>query len=156
MTENEQLVQATIRSGEATLCAATDSALVYQFTGAGIADLLHVAELELKGNHGQLDWGDKLVGRAAALLFTLLHPRSVFAKTMSTGAQHILQAAAIPFTCDKVAVEIRNRTDTGPCPMEAATAGITDPLLALKVLRDVQQNLSTAGTADAPERRRYE
>ncbi len=148
VTENEQLIQAAIRSGKATLCAAENGDFVYQFTGTGIADLLQVAELKLAANHGAMDWGDKLVGRAAALLFTLLHPKSVFARTMSAGAQDILQAAAIPFIFDEVVVEIRNRTNTGPCPMEAATACLTDPLIALQVLHNMHQKLSETGAAN--------
>lgn len=150
MTENEQLVRAAIRSGEATLCSAANGNFVCQFTGTGIADLLHVVELELVEVHGHLDWGDKLVGRAAALLFTLIHPRSVFARTMSAGAQDVLRAASIPFVCDELAAEIRNRTDTGPCPMEAATTGITDPMIALQVLQRVHRELLRAGAVEAP------
>ncbi len=137
MTESEQLVQTTIRSGDATLCAADGEKLIYRLTGRGISALLTAVEEERVVSHGPLDWGDKLVGRAAALLFALVHPRSVFALTMSAGAQDVLRTAGIPFACDALIVDVLNRTGTGPCPMEAAVSGIDDPLAALEKLKQV-------------------
>jgi len=137
MTESEQLVRTTIRSGDATLCAAGDGALVCRLTGRGIRALLLAVEKERAVSHGALDWGDKLVGRAAALLFTLVRPRSVFGLTMSAGAQDVLRMAGIPFTCDAVILDVLNRTGTGPCPMEAAVSGINEPLVALETLKQV-------------------
>jgi hypothetical protein len=142
MTESEQLVQTTIRSGDATLCAAGGGALVCRLTGRGISALLLAVEKERVVSHGPLDWGDRLVGRAAALLFTLVRPRSVFAVTMSTGAQDVLRTAGIPFASDSVIPDVLNRTGTGPCPMEAAVSDIDEPLVALRTLEQVSQALS--------------
>lgn len=152
MTESEQLVQTTIRSGDATLCAADGGELVYGLTGRGISALLTAVEEERVVSHGPLDWGDKLVGRAAALLLTLVRPRSVFALTMSTGAQDVLRTAGIPFTRDTVILDVFNRTGTGPCPMEAAVSGINEPFAALETLKQVSQALSDAGRNHAPRK----
>jgi hypothetical protein len=149
MTEGEQLVQTTIRSGDATLCAADGGALVCRLTGRGIRALVAAVEDEAVASRGPLDWGDKLVGRAAALLFTLVHARSVFALTMSTGAQDVLRAADIPFGCDAVIVDVLNRDGTGPCPMEAAVSNVDEPLTALETLKQVSQALSDAGRNNA-------
>jgi len=152
MTESEQLVQTTIRSGDATLCAADSGALVCRLTGRGIRALVAAVEVERVASHGPLDWGDKLVGRAAALLFTLVRPRSVFALTMSTGAQNVLRAAGIPFAYDAVILDVLNRAGTGPCPMEEAVSGITEPLAALETLKQASQALSDAGHDNTPRR----
>jgi hypothetical protein len=149
MTENEELVRTTIRSGDATLCAVAEGALLYQLTGRGIGALLTAVEEERAVSHGSLDWGDKLVGRAAALLFTLVRPRSVFALTMSTGAQDVLRTAGIPFACDAVIGDVLNRMGTGPCPMEAAVSDVEEPLVAFATLKKVCQALSDAGRNDA-------
>ena len=145
MTESEQLVQTTIRSGDATLCAVDGEKLIYRVTDRGISALLTAVEEERVVSHNPLDWGDKLVGRAAALLFALVHPRSVFALTMSTGAQDVLRTTGIPFTCDTVILDVLNRTGTGPCPMEAAVSGIKEPLAALETLKQVSQAISDVG-----------
>jgi ATP-dependent helicase YprA (DUF1998 family) len=152
MTEGEQLVRTTIRSGDATLCAADGGRLVYRLTGRGISALLTAVEEERAAGHGSLDWGDKLVGRASALLFTLVHARSVFALRMSTGAQDVLRAAGIPFVCDAVILDVLNRAGTGPCPMEEAVSGITEPLAAVEVLKQTSQALSDAGHNSEPRR----
>jgi tripeptide aminopeptidase len=152
MTESEQLVQTTIGSGGATLCAADGGELVYRLTGRGISALLTAVEEERVVSHGPLDWGDKLVGRAAALLFILVRPRSIFALTMSMGAQDVLRAAGIPFTCDAVILDVLNGTGTGPCPMEAAVSGIDEPLAALETLKQASQALSDAGRNHAPRK----
>ena len=152
MTESEQLVQATIRSGGATLCAADGGELVYRLTGRGISALLTAVEEECVVSHGPLDWGDKLVGRAAALLFALVHPRSVFALTMSAGAQDVLRTAGIPFACDAAILDVLNQTGTGPCPMETAVSGIDEPLAALETLKQVSQALSETGRNHAPRK----
>jgi hypothetical protein len=152
MTESEQLIQTTIRSGDATLCAADGGELVYRLTGRGISALLTAVEEECVVSHGPLDWGDKLLGRAAALMFMLVRPRSVFALTMSTGAQDVLRTAGIPFTCDTVILDVLNRAGTGPCPMEAAVSGINEPLVAMETLKQVSRTLSDAGRNHAPRK----
>jgi hypothetical protein len=113
--------------------------------------LIAVVEDERVASRGPLDWGDKLVGRAAALLFTLVHARSVFALKMSTGAQDVLRSAGIPFACDAVILDVLNRAGTGPCPMEEAVSGITEPLAALEVLKQTSQALSDAGHNSEPK-----
>lgn len=153
MTEDEQLVQTTIRSSGATLCAVVDGAFLYRLTGRGIGALVLTVEKERNAGHTPLDWGDKLVGRAAALLFTLVNPRSVFAVTMSAGATDVLRAARIPFTCDVLIPRILNREGTGICPMETAVTGVDDPLEALQTLERTVQAMSHTGRADAPEKR---
>src|SRR5450830_533771 len=152
MTENEELVRTIIRSGDATLCAVADGALLYQLTGRGVGALVLAVEKERATSHGALDWGDKLLGRAAALMFTLVRPRSVFALTMSTGAQDVLRAAGIPFTCDAIILDVLNQTGTEPCPMEAAVSGISEPLVALETLKQVSRAVSDAGRNNAPRK----
>jgi hypothetical protein len=152
MTESEQLVQTTIRSGGATLCAADGGALVCRLTGRGIRALVVAVEDDRVASYGPLDWGDRLVGRAAALLLTLVHARSVFTLTMSTGAQDVLRTAGIPFMCDAVILDVLDQTGTGPCPMEAAVCGIDEPLAALETLKRVSQALSDTGHNNAPRK----
>jgi len=151
MTESEQLVQTTIRSGDATLCGADGGTLVCQLISTGIRALVAAVEDERVASHGPLDWGDKLVGRAAALLFALVHARSVFALKMSTGGQDVLRAAGIPFAYDAVILDVLNRAGTGPCPMEEAVSGITEPLAALQTLKQASQALSDAGHDNTPK-----
>lgn len=78
---------------------------------------------------------DKVVGRATAFLYCLLQVRAVHAGVLSDSAARILEANGIAYTWSTRVPGIRNRTDTGPCPMEQATQNITDPAEALIAIR---------------------
>ena len=67
---------------------------------------------------------DRIVGKAAAFLYVLLGVRTVYAPLMSVPARETLCAHGIE---DTVVPAIRNRTDTGFCPMESAVWDISDP-----------------------------
>lgn len=84
---------------------------------------------------------DKVVGRATAFLYCLLGIRSLYARVLSVGAARVLAARRVSVFCDKLVPGIRNRTDTGPCPMEAATAAVTTPEEALTVIRETLKAL---------------
>jgi len=84
---------------------------------------------------------DKVVGRATAFLYCLLGVKTVYAQVLSDAAAEVFTKAEIPFSCDTRVPFIRNRTNTGLCPMENATKDIDDPLLALAAIRETLKNL---------------
>lgn len=77
---------------------------------------------------------DKVVGKAAALLYCLLGVRCVHGNVMSSAAVKVLRRHGIEAHWDTLTEFIRNRADTGLCPMEAATAQIDEPEAALPVI----------------------
>ncbi len=79
---------------------------------------------------------DKVVGRATAFLYCLLGVSAVHACVISDGGAAVLKEHGIAFTCDQQVPGIRNRDNTGPCPMEHATQDITDPSRALTAIRE--------------------
>ncbi len=87
---------------------------------------------------------DKVVGKAAALLFVFVGIRAVYAPVMSRAAIAVLTAHAIPFACDARAAQIMNRAATGICPMERAVAEISDPGSALKAICRTRAKLQSA------------
>lgn len=84
---------------------------------------------------------DKVVGRATAFLYCLLGVRAVHAGVLSDGAAAVLDANGIAYTCDRQVCGIRNRENTGPCPMENATKDISDPQTALAAIRATLKKL---------------
>lgn len=87
---------------------------------------------------------DKVVGRATAFLYGLLGVRAVHAQVLSKPARQVLEAQGIPCTWDRLVDGIRNRTDTGPCPMEQATGACTTPEEALTAIRATLLHLQQA------------
>ena len=112
----------------------------------GIAPLLSWLEEGLSG------WSvaDRVVGAGAAWLYTLLHPAMVYAPVMSRRATAILTQYGVPYTCDEVAESILNRTGTGLCPMEEATADAADPQQALAAIRQKVQELRAMSGRSSP------
>ena len=78
---------------------------------------------------------DKVVGRGAAFLYRLLGVRSVYGGVMSMAAMKILRSGGIEAQWGMLAEGIRNRDNTGPCPIEYSTAVTDDPEEALMIIR---------------------
>ena len=84
---------------------------------------------------------DKVVGKAAAFLYILLGIRFVFAITVSEGALGLLKENGIFVAYDSCVPRIRNREDTGFCPMESAVLNETDPRCALEKIKETRKAL---------------
>jgi len=73
------------------------------------------------------DAADKVIGKAAALLFAHGGVRSLWAARMSEAARDFLRAAGIEFGYGELVPAILNRDGTGLCPMEQRAMGIAEP-----------------------------
>lgn len=69
---------------------------------------------------------DKIVGRAAAMLFVKAGIVSVYAVTLSQGAKALLESHKIPTQYETLTQKIINRRGDGICPMEKAVEDIGD------------------------------
>ena len=78
---------------------------------------------------------DRVVGRAAAMLFAKAGVRAVHAEVMSDGAAALLATHGIDASCDVRTAAIENRQKTGLCPMESAVAGIEDINAGIAAIR---------------------
>lgn len=87
---------------------------------------------------------DKIVGKAAALLFVLAGVKAVYGEVMSRGAQAVLSAHRIDCDCGTLVPFIINRQGTGICPMEQAVAQIEDPAAAFHALWETRNALRNA------------
>ncbi len=84
---------------------------------------------------------DKIVGKAAALLFAILQPDALHARVLSEGGAAVLEKYKIPYTCDVRTAKIINRAGTDICPMERTVLAIDDPQEALAALRQTAARL---------------
>lgn len=85
---------------------------------------------------------DKVVGKAAAFLYCLLGVKALHAGVISAPALQVLEKAGITARYDTLVPAIRNRTNTGFCPMETAVWDIDDPARAPEAIRQALQKLS--------------
>lgn len=106
---------------------------LYTSCQRGVAPLLQL--LDAGQNMAGCAAADRVVGKATAFLYCLLGVRAVYAHVMSQPAREVLAQAGIPAEYGTLVPGIRNRRNDGPCPMEEATAVCTEPLQALRAIR---------------------
>ncbi|MCL2300858.1 MAG: DUF1893 domain-containing protein [Firmicutes bacterium] len=79
------------------------------------------------------DAADRVIGKAAALLFAYGGVRSIWAARMSEAARDFLRTTDILFDYDELVPAILNRDGTDICPMERRALGIDGPVEAFRV-----------------------
>lgn len=132
--------KAKLSEGDYTiaLCRGAQS---FTDTRRGIAPMLGFLEqgIDLTG----FSVADRVVGKAAALLFVRAGISAVYAAVISEPAIAVLAANAIPCEWDRRVEYIINRAGNGPCPMEHAVRNIDDPKTAEAVLREALRALQS-------------
>lgn len=88
---------------------------------------------------------DKVVGKAAAYLYVLLGVDKVYALVISEGAAEVFTRFGIAYIYEEKVPAIRNRTDTGFCPMEQAVWDIDKPQTAYEAIKQTLQKLKKNG-----------
>ena len=81
---------------------------------------------------------DKVVGKAAALLFIQGGISCLHTRIISQPALEILTAYQIPVTYNHLVERISNRAGDGLCPMESRVIDINDPAEAYAALQNFQ------------------
>ena len=94
--------------------------------------------LELTGGgrsvHG-FSAADKVVGKAAALLYLLMGVSNLYAGVISKPALQTLERGGVTVSYGQLVEAIHNRTGTGFCPMETAVQDVDTPADAPAVLQ---------------------
>lgn len=110
-----------------------DGKQVYSSTKRGIAPLLFLIDNGIPVQGGIAY--DKIVGKAAALLYALMSIKEVHAGVLSAKAVEVFTAHKIVFTYETLAEQIINRKGDGVCPMEKTVENIIDPQAAFTALK---------------------
>ena len=122
-----------------TVVFTRDGHPVYESADSGIKPL--VAAIDSGVDYSGCDAADRIVGKAAAMLYALLRVKSVSACVMTHKAKEILTANGIAREADAYADAIVNRKGDGLCPMETAVKDITEPNAALGAIRNKIEQL---------------
>lgn len=102
--------------------------------GKGLSPLLKL--LSEKNDLSRFCAADKIIGKAAAMLFALLKIKNVYGEVLSRKAIPILEKYGIKYSFGTVTDSIKNRYGTGICPMEQTVEGIDDADTALKAIKE--------------------
>lgn len=137
LSDLEKAVEILQKSG--ATCVLCREEMVLTSTHRGVKPLLDWLR------DGTDTWGssaaDKVVGKGAALLYSLLGVRRVHGCVMSLPALKALRKHGIEATYDTLVEAIQNRTGTGLCPIETAALALDDPEDALPVILQTLQAL---------------
>lgn len=111
------------------------------FVRRGVADLYELLHTDSEFLNGA--WvADKVIGKGAAALMALGGVREVYADVISRSARELLDREGIPVTCAFEVPYIRNRAQTGQCPVESLCS-TTDDLQ--EMLEKITGFLESAG-----------
>ncbi|MBQ8228085.1 MAG: DUF1893 domain-containing protein [Clostridia bacterium] len=79
---------------------------------------------------------DKVVGKAAALLYVILGAQKIYTSVISKKATDVFEKYGIEYWYDTLADAIINRKGDGFCPMETAVGNIETPDEALTAIKN--------------------
>ena len=128
------------KNGDYT-CVLCKDEITYTSTERGLKPLITWLEngTDLTG----VSASDKIVGKAAAMVYSLLKVDSVYAPVMSEDGAKTLEKSGITPLYDTLVKEIRNRLNTGLCPMEETVKNISEPKKALAAIKQkIKQMMS--------------
>lgn len=79
--------------------------------------------------------GDRVIGRAVAMVAGHVGLKDVYARLISQGALEEFSRRGVPVAWDRVTTAIKDRTGTGLCPTEKLALGQTDPEVVFEALK---------------------
>ena len=103
------------------------------FDGRGVSPLISI--IDSGEDFNGFSVADLIIGKAAAMLMTILGVTAVYGEVMSTAGYEYLTSRGITAEYGTLTEMIVNRVGTGRCPMETAVENISDPhdgLIAMK------------------------
>ncbi len=129
--------------GDKTLgCVACCGGTTLTGTGRGVRPLL--AWLAEGKRLDGFSASDRIVGKAAAMLYITLGAVAVHGCIMSEAGLEMLQAHRVAVAYDELVPMIYNRANTGMCPIEQSVQYISDPTKAEQPIRAAVAQLMDA------------
>ena len=132
MTNREKAKQMLYAEGYTCVFMGEDK--LYTSTKRGVAPLL--ARYDSGADYTGCSAADKVIGRGAAFLYVLLGIKDIYVKVISQPSLELLESHGIAVEYDQLVPAIRNRDNTGFCPIESAVQGIDNTADALVRIRE--------------------
>lgn len=133
MDKNIKKAVRILRDNSYTFCAVNHD-IILSSSERGIKPLLELLDGK-RSLHG-FSVADKVIGKAGAFIYVLLAPDEIYADVISSSAFNVLERYRIPIKYGTLTEAIRNRTNTGLCPMETAVKDAENPENALLLIRE--------------------
>lgn len=120
-----------IRQGDYSVAVLQNGAISQTAPGRGIRPILDLYDAGLLNGAVVCD---RIVGKAAAMIFVLGGVEAVYGLVVSAAARTYLLERGIPVWQESGVAQIINRTGTGMCPMEETVLALEDPEVGRQAL----------------------
>ena len=130
----EMLILRRLVENEGCTCALFKGGRIYKSAERGVKPLLDfiAGGTDFTGAYA----ADKIVGKAAALLYSYMKIRRLYASVLGESALTVLRKHGVETEYGLLTRGIVNRAGTGICPMEEAVLQIEDPAEALAAVKE--------------------
>ncbi len=137
--------------GDNYTCVLCNGDIVHTSSKKGISPMLDILDkhIDVRG----FSAADKIVGRAAAMLFALAGVKELYAEVLSRPAAELLRKYDVPFSYGALTEAIINRKGDGICPMEEAVSGIDDLDQAFHAIKNKRDALGSNAIKNSLTRR---
>lgn len=122
-----------VQSGAKTCVVVRGNKIISSESPQGIK---HIIELHDQGILKDSLVADKIIGKSAAMVYTLSGVKACHGITVSESAVQWLQDHGVAVTYDTLVSVIQNRRGDGMCPMEATVLNCWDAQEALQLLKN--------------------
>lgn len=131
-----------LKEDAAVTCVLINGTEVYCSEKHGVAPLIEFIDSD-KSFKG-FSAADRIVGKAAALLYSYMGISELYADVMSKAAVNVLKEHNISFEYGELVENIMNRRSDGMCPMELTVASENSPSNAVVLLKNKIKSMREA------------
>ncbi len=133
-----------LASGDGYTCALVRGETAYTSIASGIAPLVGFIDggTDVRG----FSAADRIVGKAAALLYARMGVAYVYGEVTSASALDVFARHGIACEYGTLVDVIINRRGDGACPMECAVADIDEPTAAVAAVKAEIERLKNGGS----------
>ena len=136
INENDlSIARDTLYTTDNSIVVVKNGEILLTKKGEGIRPLLETIE-ELKERMIGSIIGDRILGKASALLLRYSKVSGVYAPQATKTALAVLIIGGIPVQTDELIPFIQNKAKDGPCPFEKMLEGIESPEDAYSILKE--------------------
>jgi len=133
--EDMDLARGVLSETDCSIVVVKNGGVLIKKKGDGIRPILDVID-ELKEEIQDSIVGDRILGKASALLCRYSKAKGVYSPKATKTAIAVLIVAGIPSQIDEMIPYIRNGDGSDVCPFEKMLSDINSPELAYEVLKE--------------------
>ena len=110
------------------------------FFDRGVKPLMMLLSRDV--DYSDFSASDRVIGKAAALLYVNLGIKDIYCELISEKALKVFKENDVHISYKEVVPLILNRDKTGYCPMETLVLNIDDPKIALEAIKNKIKEMS--------------